>query len=41
MTKSVNGTPSFAPHDDSELRKIASEGRKWKMSVARKVGQYR
>jgi hypothetical protein len=37
MSKAVNGTPSYVPYDDWELRKIAKEGRKWKMTHGRKV----
>jgi hypothetical protein len=37
MSKSVNGTLPHGHHDDSELRKIAMEGRKWKMTHGRKV----
>lgn len=37
MSRAVNGTPSHTPYDDWELRKIASEGRKWKMTHGRKI----
>lgn len=38
MFSSVNSTTTAPePHDDAELRKIASEGRKWKMTHGRKI----
>lgn len=37
MSSAVNVTHPAGHYDDHELRKIASEGRKWKMTIGRKV----
>jgi hypothetical protein len=37
MSAAVNVSHPVGHKDDKELRKIATEGRKWKMTIGRKV----
>jgi hypothetical protein len=37
MSAAVNASQPAGHYDDKELRKIAAEGRKWSMTIGRKV----